>query len=199
MMDEKTLEIIFTVSALIMGFLMIIFRRPLVRIAYASQLNRAKPKHRKSFDELKKIGLDWLPYKIAEVATLIGGLFFVVGSCSALFFPQVGRYVPAVGELLAFTLFAACGAGMVVFALTPFIIHSIGGRLDENYGDSHRGFRIPSVQETLELARTFRDAKKKDPALRRFQAKLIACVLVVFLFFFVLILLSLYWVIRATT
>ena len=65
------------IVGLVIGAVLIVFRKTAARRIVQIQLRQAKPAQREEFEELKETGVSWVLYRIAEVAIIVCGIGFI--------------------------------------------------------------------------------------------------------------------------
>ena len=194
-MLKAIFEQILTVFGLVIGMLMIIFRKRFAREWIVSQIKKAKPEEKEEIVQLRKTeyGLE----KIEEIGLLVVGLIFVISSLSDLILPQGEKYIGSAAVLLTLSIFAACGAIFVMLLILPFLWRKVGRYMKENYLEFYRKAHSPSMTDRLELMKS--GEQVSDPVLRKLRMNAIIYTVIMFVILFSVLLFTLYTIVKLTS
>lgn len=184
------------IGAIVFGVGLIVFRKRLSREWWTKSLKKAKPKDRDVMEQLEKNGFERPIQKVEEIAILVFGLTLVIFGIGK-FVPLLNKYVNYSFTFLVLSVFAAIGAGIVIFFLLPVLTKKLNQYRKENYAESYLRSRCGSVSERLGMIKS--SQQTDDPILRKLQIKAAICTGACFFLIYIVLLVAFYTFIRVTS
>ncbi len=167
-MDSIFTDKLGSVIFLVIGIVLIVYRKRIVELNLKIQYKKAKPREVKELKQAEDLGLKPFLLKFQEVCYVIVGLIFIGICLQELFLPKAGKYVNSFMGLFSLSVFAAVATiFLTCVVLRPLLWRNVDRYLAEYHPEYYRKAHSPSKSQRWELVKSRKQID--DPALRKLQ------------------------------
>jgi len=182
------------IVGLIIGILLILFRKWVVNSVIREQLRRTKNKTKETIKPLDETGYMMYLHKFMEVIIALIGFIFTISSLQKLIFPGANKFSASIFIFPGLCAFSAAGAALVTFLMYPILSREVDRHLSRKYSDLWQKSKSLSVTDKVESLKLIKNTD--DPVLQRLRKRTVVYTFSLFLISFIGILFMLYRIVK---